>query len=86
MTERIEDVLADVISVSTEIRGRTAALATMEKSLNRSDEPLLRDALDTLRRELLLLQQRKGELIHRLQTLENIDGHRPASSRPMPIP
>jgi hypothetical protein len=86
MTERIEDVLADLISVSTEIRVRTATLAKMARSLGQSDEPLLRDALDTVRRELSLFQQRKAELIHRLQALENGPGHRTATHHPTPIP
>ncbi|MBB5405112.1 hypothetical protein OKW50_007420 [Paraburkholderia youngii] len=86
MTERIEDVLAEMINVSTEIRVRTSALAKMEGSLARSDEPLLRDALDTTRRELSLLHQLKGELIGRLLTLENGARDRAATNRPMPIP
>jgi RNA polymerase-interacting CarD/CdnL/TRCF family regulator len=90
MTERIEDVLANLISVNNEIRVLTAALARMEKSLHQSDEPLLRDALDTLRHELMLLQQYKGELIQRLAMLENsngnANGNRAADERPMPIP
>ncbi|MEX3897777.1 hypothetical protein FSB08_18790 [Paraburkholderia sp. JPY432] len=85
MTERIEDVLAEMINVSTEIRVRTSALAKMEGSLAR-DEPLLRDALDTTRRELSLLHQLKGELIGRLLTLENGARDRAATNRPMPIP
>ncbi|MGF6384604.1 hypothetical protein OKW31_007605 [Paraburkholderia atlantica] len=86
MTERIEDVLVETINVSTEIRVRTSALAKMEGSLARSDEPLLRDALDTTRRELSLLHQLKGELIHRLQALENGGRDGAADNRPMPIP
>ncbi|MCC8395464.1 hypothetical protein LJ656_23025 [Paraburkholderia sp. MMS20-SJTR3] len=71
--------------MSSEIRLRSAALVRMEQSLANSDEPLLREALDALRRELSRLQRHKGELTQRLQVL--VSGiEEPPTSHRLPIP
>ncbi|OLL28000.1 hypothetical protein BTH42_29880 [Burkholderia sp. SRS-W-2-2016] len=86
MSVRIEDVLADAISVSSEIRVRSAALVRMEQRLGDGDEPLLREALATLRRELTLLQRHKGELMQRLQVLETGLDNFPPPGHQLPTP